>query len=166
MQQLRSARAGSSRIFPIDWLIEWSALGSSPYGPDAPRPYKQTLVSLSLKSAQESPVPLPKFQMAPRLKILMFSGSKKGTKIYYSFLSKSPVKRIPTKFPRILPTQNLSKHTVKYKRTCKGVWGARWPKWLKYYATNRQVAGSIPDGVNGIILPVALWSWESTQPLT
>jgi hypothetical protein len=30
-------------------------------------------------------------------------------------------------------------------------------------ATNRQVAGSIPDGVNGIfsdiILPVALWPW-------
>ena len=32
-----------------------------------------------------------------------------------------------------------------------------------HYATNRQVAGSIPDGVIGIfrvtILPVALWPW-------
>jgi len=41
----------------------------------------------NLISAQESPVPLPKFQMAPRLKILMSSGSKKGTQIYYPFLS-------------------------------------------------------------------------------
>jgi hypothetical protein len=40
--------------------------------------------------AQESPVPLPKFQMAPRLKILMSSRSKKGTQIYYPFLSRVP----------------------------------------------------------------------------
>jgi hypothetical protein len=40
--------------------------------------------------AQESPVPLPLFQMATRLKIFMSSGSKKGTQIYYPFLSKSP----------------------------------------------------------------------------
>ena len=35
--------------------------------------------------------------------------------------------------------------------------------WLRHYATNRQVAGSIPDGVriflHDIILPVALWPW-------
>ena len=37
----------------------------------------------NLISTQESPVPLPKFQMAPRLKILMPCGSKKGTQIYY-----------------------------------------------------------------------------------
>jgi len=40
----------------------------------------------NLLSAQESSVPLPKFQMAPRLKILMSSGSKKRTQTYYSFL--------------------------------------------------------------------------------
>jgi hypothetical protein len=28
--------------------------------------------------------------------------------------------------------------------------GARWRSWLRHYATNRQVAGSIPDGVTGI----------------
>jgi hypothetical protein len=39
-------------------------------------------------STQHSPVPLPKFQMTPRLKILMSSGSKKGTHIYYLFLAK------------------------------------------------------------------------------
>jgi hypothetical protein len=37
----------------------------------------------NLISAQESPVPLLEFQMAPRLKILMASGSKKGTHIYF-----------------------------------------------------------------------------------
>ena len=36
-------------------------------------------VSHNLISAQDSPVPLPGFQVAPRLKILMSSGSKKGT---------------------------------------------------------------------------------------
>jgi len=42
----------------------------------------------NLISARESPVPLSKFQMATRLKILMSSRSKKGTQIYYPFLSK------------------------------------------------------------------------------
>jgi len=41
----------------------------------------------NLLSAQESPVPLPKFQMALRLKILMSSGSKTGTQIYYPLRS-------------------------------------------------------------------------------
>jgi len=49
--------------------------------------------------AQESPVPLPKFQMAPRLKILISSGSKKGTPIYCPFLSESPGKLISSRFP-------------------------------------------------------------------
>jgi len=53
----------------------------------------------NLISAQESLVPLPKFQMAPRLKILMFSGSKKGTQIYYPFLSKSPASESPAGSP-------------------------------------------------------------------
>jgi len=53
----------------------------------------------NLISAQESPVPLPKFQMAPRLKILVSSGSKKGTQIYFTFLSKNPGKRILPRFP-------------------------------------------------------------------
>jgi hypothetical protein len=54
----------------------------------------------NLISAQESPVPLPQFQTAPRLKILMSSRSKKGTQIYFPFLSKRPGKRIPSMFPR------------------------------------------------------------------
>jgi hypothetical protein len=36
-------------------------------------------------------------------------------------------------------------------------------QWLRHYATNRKVAGSIPDGVIGffidIIHPTALWPW-------
>ena len=43
----------------------------------------------NLISTQESPVPLLKFQMVSRLKILMASGSKKGTQIYFIFLSKA-----------------------------------------------------------------------------
>jgi len=43
----------------------------------------------NLISAQESPVPLLRFQMAPRLKILMASRCKKGTQIDFSFSQKS-----------------------------------------------------------------------------
>ena len=42
--------------------------------------------------------------------------------------------------------------------------GTAVAQWLRYCATNRQVAGSIPAGVSGIfhwnkILPIALWPW-------
>jgi hypothetical protein len=33
----------------------------------------------------------------------------------------------------------------------------RWRSWLRHCARSRNVAGSIPDGVLGIILQVALW---------
>ena len=65
-------------------------------------------VAHNLISAQESPVPLPKFQMAPRLKILMSSGSKKRTRIYYPFISESPGKRIPPGSPNGAP---MERHT-------------------------------------------------------
>ena len=52
----------------------------------------------NLISAEGSPVPLPKFQMVPRFKILMSCESKKGTQIYHPFLSKSPGKQIPSRF--------------------------------------------------------------------
>ena len=51
------------------------------------------------------PCPLTKFQMAHRLKILMSSGSKKGTLIYYPFLSKSPDRRSPSRFPTGTPRE-------------------------------------------------------------
>ena len=42
-------------------------------------------------------------------------------------------------------------------------WGTSVAQWLRCYATNRKVAGSIPAGVIGffidIILPIALWPW-------
>ena len=63
------------------------------------------LVPHNLISAQESPVPLPELQMAPRPKILMSSGSTKGTQIYYPFLSKSPGKWIPSRFPNRVPME-------------------------------------------------------------
>ena len=40
-----------------------------------------SFVPHNLISAQDSPVPLPKFQMTPRLKIFVSSGFKKGTQI-------------------------------------------------------------------------------------
>jgi len=52
----------------------------------------------TLISTQESPVPSLKFQMAPRLKILMASGSKK-TQIYFSFLSKVLANKLPPGSP-------------------------------------------------------------------
>jgi len=53
----------------------------------------------NLISAQEGPVPLPKFKMAPKLKILMSSGFKKGIHYILSFSLRSPEKRIPSRFP-------------------------------------------------------------------
>jgi hypothetical protein len=39
-------------------------------------------------------------------------------------------------------------------------WGTRCRSWLRHCATNRQVAGSILDGVIAIILPASLWPWD------
>jgi hypothetical protein len=43
----------------------------------------------------------------------------------------------------VYPSTKISISTYNY-------WGARWRSWLRHYATNRQVEGSIPDGVTGI----------------
>ena len=53
----------------------------------------------TLISTRENPVLLPKFQMVPRLKILMASGSKKGTKTYFSFFLKVPPNEPPPGSP-------------------------------------------------------------------
>jgi hypothetical protein len=62
----------------------------------------------NLISAQESPIPLPKFQMAPRFKILISSGSKKRTQIYHPFHSK---KVTASKFPPGSPAVSLWRDT-------------------------------------------------------
>jgi len=85
-------------------------LGSSPYGPDAPRPF----VPHNLISTQESLVPLLKFQMDPRLKILMASMSKKGTQIYFSFLSKV----LENEPPPGSPTGPLGRERPIYRAFC------------------------------------------------
>jgi len=53
----------------------------------------------NLVSAQWSPVPLLKFQMAPKLKILMPSGSKKGTQMSFFPLLKVPAKELSPSSP-------------------------------------------------------------------
>jgi len=63
------------------------------------------LVPHTLISAQESPVPLPEFHMALGLKILVSSGSKKRNQIHHPFLSNSPGKRIPSRFPNRAPME-------------------------------------------------------------
>jgi hypothetical protein len=45
--------------------------------------------------------------MAPRLKILMSSGSKKRTQIYYPFLSKVPAKETPCRLPNTSPWREI-----------------------------------------------------------
>jgi len=74
----------------------------------------------NLISIQESPVPLLKFQMAPRLNILMASGSKKGTQLYFSFLSKSPGKRTPYRFPNRAPMKREGILHISQKRHLSG----------------------------------------------
>jgi len=68
-------------------LIDWFTLNSSPLVSMHLGLIDRPFVPHNLISSQDSPVPLPMFQMAPKLKILMSSGSKKGTQIYYPFLS-------------------------------------------------------------------------------
>jgi hypothetical protein len=65
-----------------------------------------SLVPHNLISVQESPIPLPRFHMAPRLKVLiMSSGSKKGTQLYFPFLSECSGKQIRSRFPRGVPME-------------------------------------------------------------
>jgi len=54
------------------------------------------LVLHNLISTQNSPVPLLKFQMVPRFIIIMASGSKTGTQIFFSFHSKVPAHKPPS----------------------------------------------------------------------
>jgi len=63
----------------------------------------------NLISTQESPTPLPKFQMAPRLKILMSSGPKKGTQIYFSL--KKSWQANPLQVPQQDPCGERYQHT-------------------------------------------------------
>jgi len=61
----------------------------------------------NLISAQESPVPLSKFQMAPKLKVLMSSGS---TDILFFSLKKVPARETPP----VSPLEPLWRETPTY----------------------------------------------------
>jgi hypothetical protein len=60
----------------------------------------RSFVPHNLIPAQENPVPLPKFQIAPRIKILMSCGSKKGNQIYYPFVSRKYLQANPFHVPQ------------------------------------------------------------------
>jgi len=66
----------------------------------------------NLISAQESPVPIPEFQMTPRLKVLMSSGSKKGTQIYHPLSQKVPVSEFPPGSPTGLLWREITAYRV------------------------------------------------------
>jgi hypothetical protein len=57
----------------------------------------------NLISTQESPVPLPKFQMAPRLKILMASRTKKEPRYTFLVSQKFHQMNPPSRFPNRAP---------------------------------------------------------------
>ena len=76
--------------------------------------FLMAFVPHNLISTQESPVPLLKFQMAPRLKSLVSSVSKKGTQIYFSFLSKI----LADKPPLGSPTGPLWREIPVYRSFC------------------------------------------------
>ena len=79
----------------IDWFIDWHWV-QAPTVPIHLSLIDGLFVPHNLISTEESTVPLLKFQMAPRLKILISSEPKKGTQIYFSFLSKIPPNEPPT----------------------------------------------------------------------
>jgi hypothetical protein len=58
-----------------------------------------------LISIQDFPVPLLKFQMASRLKILMASKSKTGKPDILLFSLKGPAKRTSSRFPKRAPME-------------------------------------------------------------
>jgi len=60
----------------------------------------EPFVPHNLIATREGPVPLLKFQMAPRLKILMSSGSKKGTQIYFILFSQKSRQMNPLQVPK------------------------------------------------------------------
>jgi len=67
-------------------------------------------VSHNLISTQESPVPSPKFQMAPRLKIIMASSSKKEPR--YTFLVSQKSRQMnPLQVPQWGPHEERGPHT-------------------------------------------------------
>jgi hypothetical protein len=73
----------------------------------------------NLQSAQHSPVPLPKLQMAPRLKILMSSGCKNGTQYTIDFSQIVPASESPPGSPtgpqwREIPTYGAFLHLSWY----------------------------------------------------
>jgi len=72
----------------------------------------EPFVPCNLISTQDSPVPLLKFQVAPRLKILMSSGSQKETQMYFFFSLESPGKQTPSEFPKRALWREISVYTA------------------------------------------------------
>jgi hypothetical protein len=115
-----------------EWVSEWvNECGSSPYGPDARRPW-QAHCAPSLGPSHESPLFLKEFQIALRLRPLTSSGSKKRIPDRYAwvsprlhthtntgwgflpspvtYLSKSAENNLPSRFPYGAPASRKMLH--------------------------------------------------------
>jgi len=68
-------------------------------------PILSFLISSGSKNKEPRYICLSEAKASLRLKILMTSGSKKGTQIYYSFLSKVPANKPPSRFPERAPIE-------------------------------------------------------------
>jgi len=68
---------------------------------------KAPFVPHNLISAKESPVPLPKFQMAPRLNVLWVQERNLDMYFLFFFL-KSPNKPTPSRFPNMAPMERAA----------------------------------------------------------
>jgi len=72
---------------------------------------------------------------------------------HYTHVSKSSVYRTAAVSCRVVSgTRGLALRVHGFEfRFSQGLGGTRWRGWLRHYATSRKFAGSIPDGVIGIL---------------
>jgi len=68
-------------------------------------PILSFLTSSGSKKKESRYICLSEAKASLRLKILMTPGSKKGTQIYYSVLSKVPANEPPSRFPKRAPIE-------------------------------------------------------------
>ena len=135
--------AAEKRMVALQWGTEWGRLwfyAHSPYINSGPIP----------GSGQRSVSPKPLNRSAYiccKIKLLWLSSAP--FLCAWSLLDVSLFVKLSWLAPRF--TNNVSE--LHWILCCSYTWrGTRWRSWLRHYAANRKVAGSIPDGVFGIFL--------------
>ena len=90
-------------------------MSSSSYGADATRLYGWALRAPNSDINSEEPSSFTNVPDSLRLKILLSSGSKKGTQVYFPILSKSRGKRIPLGSPTVALWREIPAYRTFYK---------------------------------------------------